>query len=230
MQLLLFWIIQLHCSPRSKSAKWFATMDQISRFQWLTVEKTQHAVKAAETLTSNLGLQPHTAKTCLLSDPEAELKQGQDTCILSSSSTPPQTKDSLALHITSSYLKEAFFLFWLLEVKNTAVHFNSCFFFQSQAGWGNPLTMMPLCLYAVRTDLRDVGTWQIHEAGNFEIKFMVGIIYRFTNTSVHLQSQGYLPHFPRVQEHPPPPVVEKTNKKLNLSCYVCTELASAVKK
>lgn len=84
-------------------------MDQISRFQWLTVEKTQHAVKTAETLTSNLGLQPHTAKTCLLSDLEAELKQGQHTCILSSSSTPPQPKDSLALHVTSSYLKVAFF-------------------------------------------------------------------------------------------------------------------------
>lgn len=69
-------------------------------------------------------------------------------------------------------------------------------------------------------------------AGNFEIKLMLRIIYRFTNTAVRLQSQRYLPHFPKVQEHPPPPppVVKKTNKKLNLSCYVCTEVAPAVKK
>lgn len=60
---------------------------------------------------------------------------------------------------------------------------------------------------------------------------MLCIIYRFTNTAVRLQSRGYLSHFPTVQEHPPPPsVVKKTNKKLNLSCYVCTEVAPAVKK
>lgn len=126
----------------------------------------------------------------------------------------PLLRQKIAWSFTSPPViwKWHFFLFWLLEARNTAVHFSSCFFFQSQAVWGNPLTMMPLCLYAVRTDLRDLGTWQIHEAGNFEIKLMIGIIYRFTNTSVHLQSQGYLPHFPRVQEHPPPPVVKKTNK------------------
>lgn len=59
---------------------------------------------------------------------------------------------------------------------------------------------------------------------------MLGIIYRFTRIDVHLQSQGYLPHFPRVQQHPPSPVLKKPNKDLNLSCYVCTEVAFAVKK
>lgn len=59
---------------------------------------------------------------------------------------------------------------------------------------------------------------------------MLGIIYRFTRIDVHLQSQGYLPHFPRVQQHPPSPVLKKTNKELNLSCYICTEVALAVKK
>lgn len=58
---------------------------------------------------------------------------------------------------------------------------------------------------------------------------MLGIIYRFTRIDVHLQSQGYLPHFPRVQQHPPSSVLKKTNKELNLSCYICTEVALAVK-
>lgn len=37
----------------------------------------------------------------------------------------------------------------------------------------------------------------------------LGIIHKFTNTGDQLPSQGYLSHFPRGQEHPPPPVVKK---------------------
>lgn len=146
MQLLLFWIIQLHCSPRTMNAKWFATMNQVKYISVANSGKTPHAVKAPETLLVT-GAQPHTAKPCLLlTDLGAEVKQGQDTCTLSSSTTllwlfmsPPATWE---LHFFTCGS-------WKL---NAAVHFSNCFFLQCQVVWGSPLTMMPLCLHAVRAD------------------------------------------------------------------------------
>ena len=230
MQLLLFWIIHLHCSLRTKNAKWFATTDQISTFQWLTAEKNQHAVKAAETLLVAWACSPTQLKHVYYQI--WKLNWSKVKIPVYYLQVPPLLRQRIAWPFMSppAIWKLHFFLFWRLEAKNAVVHFSNCFFLQSQVVRGNPLTMTSLCLYAVREDLWDLGTWQIHEAGNFEIKLMLGIIYRFTNTGVHLESQGYLPHFPRVQEHPPPPVVKKTNKKLNLSCYVCTEVTPAVKK
>lgn len=67
------------------------------------MEKNPACCQSSRDFTSNLGPQPHTAKTCLLSDLEAEQQQGRDTCILPSSTTPPQTKDSLALHVTAFF-------------------------------------------------------------------------------------------------------------------------------
>lgn len=44
-------------------------------------------------------------------DTEVELKHGQDTRSVPSGITPLQAKDSLALHVISSYLKGVFFFF-----------------------------------------------------------------------------------------------------------------------
>lgn len=190
MQLLLFGIIQLHCSPRAKNAQSFATMAPVSAFPWLTVGKHQHGVKAAEISPVPWACSPHTAKTCLL---------------------------WAVCYVISGYLKDTFFLFWLLETKTTAVPFSNCFFLWSQIAGGNPVTVMPLCLHIVRADLWDFGIRQIHEAGNFKINLMLGIIYKFTRIDVHLQSQGYLPHFPRVQQHPPSAVLKKSWMYLAMS-------------
>lgn len=49
MQLLLFGITELPCSPRTRNSQWFATMAPVSAFPWLTVGEAPGGVKAAKT-------------------------------------------------------------------------------------------------------------------------------------------------------------------------------------
>lgn len=48
MQLLLFGITELPCSPRTRNSQWFANMAPVNAFPWLTVGKALAGVKAAE--------------------------------------------------------------------------------------------------------------------------------------------------------------------------------------
>lgn len=146
MQLLLFWIIQLQCSPRTKSPKWFPTMDQISTFWWLTVEKTQHAVKAAETSLVIWSCSPTKLKHVYYQIWKPNWSEGKIPVFYPQ--VPPLLRGKTAWPFMSppAIAKLPFFLFRLLEAKKTVVHLSNCFCLQSQAVWGNPLMMM-LCAF-----------------------------------------------------------------------------------
>lgn len=102
MQLLLFWIIQVQCSPRTKNVTWFQPWMKNVHFSGQQWKKHSILSQSSRDFTSNLGLQLHTAKTHLLSDLEAELKQGQDTFKYHASSDKRQPGPSHHLQLFES--------------------------------------------------------------------------------------------------------------------------------
>lgn len=95
------------------------------------------------------GLQPHTAKICLLA-----AAPGTELMVKITPGYPsPNKREPGPLCHLQLFERNLLPSFGSWKLKPPQVHFSNCFFLWSQIAGGNSLTVMPLCLHAVTADL-----------------------------------------------------------------------------